>query len=166
MEPELVSKESFWVLGVLKRVDSDQPGFFDDMWMKYFMPVEGLVRPYSLDQAYYGVFFHPDDRQTPLDYLAGMAVSDVPEGEGIAVPSGCNKLSLKQVPAARYAVYRCTFKDIGQASDFITGEWLPASPYEYDHPLPGFEYYPADAACSDSCVQIYIPVKSRAEQAS
>ena len=161
MEPEIVCKEAFTVLGVLKQVDAKQPGFFDEMWMKYFMPVEELVRPYSLDQAYYGVFFHPDDRSAAPDYLAGMAVRDCPDLDGIAVPGRREKLVHRLVPAARYAVYRCTFKDLGQASDFILGKWLPASPYEYAHPLPDFEFYPPEAACSDSCVLIYIPVREK-----
>ena len=157
MEPTLVLKESFYVLGVLAQVDPDQPGFFDDMWMKKFMPVENLVRQFSTDQAYYGVFLHPADPQACPDYLAGMAVAGDVLDDCAAL--ACGKLVLRQVPTARFAIYPCCFRDLGQASDFIHGKWLPTSPYEYAYPLPEFEYYPPGAATSDSPVLIYIPVR-------
>ncbi len=149
-------------MGVLARVDPDRPGFFDDMWMKKFMPVEVLVRQFSLDQACYGVFFHQDDPDSPPDYLAGMVVS-LQECACLECEVEFQRanLTIRQVPAARYAVYECTFRDLGQASDFILGKWLPGSPWEYDFPLPGFEFYPPEAATSDSPVLIYIPVREK-----
>lgn len=157
MEPKIILMEGFSVMGVMARVDPDQPGFFDEMWMKRFMPAEERIRKYATDQAYYGVFFHPQDPQAPVDYLAGMAVSG-PEARAEA-----GDIVIRQVPSATYAVYECTFRDLGQASDFLLGRWLPASPYEYAHPLPDFEYYPPSCECSDSAVLIYIPVRKKSE---
>ena len=46
-----------------------------------------------------------------MDYLAGMAVEGV-----VDVPEG---LTLREVPASRYAVFECTVKTISDTYDWI-----------------------------------------------
>jgi len=78
-------------------------------------------------------------------------------GEVASIPNG---LVVREVPAARYAVFECTLKTIGETWDRIFQDWLPASQYENDAPLPSFECFPPDdARAGDFPVSIYVPVR-------
>jgi len=125
---------------------------FQDIWMNRFMARLGGIQPLSTDGAYYGVEFRLPDLGA-MDYLAGMAVGDVP-----AVPDG---LVLRDLPAARDAVFRCTVATIRQTFDAIFGHWLPNSPYELDPAAPGVEFYPPDTASADSPVLLHLPIRPK-----
>jgi len=86
--------------------------------------------------------------------MAGMAVGDVD-----SVPEGP---VVREVPAARYALFTCTMRTIGTTWEYIYKDWLPASQYENDAPLPSFEYYPPDdERAGDFPVSIYVPVREK-----
>lgn len=151
MEPEFQDRAAFRVMGILARVTPENEDFHD-IWMNRFMARHDEIHPLSTDGAYYGVEFASDE-QGAMDYLAGMAV-----GEVGSVPEG---LVVRDVPAARDAVFECTVATIGQTFDAIFGRWLPDSPYEHDPGKPGFERYPPDTATGDSPVLIHVPIRPK-----
>lgn len=152
MEPRFVDREALRVMGVLVRCRPEAADF-GDIWMNQFMSRHDEVAPLSTDGAYYGVDYMPDD-QGLMEYVAGMAVGDVE-----AVREG---LVLREVPAARYAVFECTVSTIGEAYGHIHGAWLPSSEeYELHDRKPGLEYYPPNTESNESPVFIYIPVRPK-----
>lgn len=150
MEPEIVRRDAFTVLGVLARtgVGAD----IQQIWMDQFMQRHDEVRPFSVDQAYYGVDYMPLNEQFG-EYLAGMAVP-----EGTVAPHG---LVARRVPAALYAVCQCTVDTVPEAAERVFSEWLPRSEYERDYGAPGIEYYPANTERGSSPVLVYLPVRPR-----
>jgi predicted transcriptional regulator YdeE len=121
------------------------------IWMEQFMPHAEQIRPFSVDNAFYGAWIFIDENTTA--YLAGMAVEDLP-----VVPAG---LVEKELPAAQYAVFDCTVQTIGQTLDWAYHQWLPGSPFEYDISASDFEYYPPSRQTGDELAQIYIPVRQK-----
>ena len=154
MEPKMVTRDAFTVMGVQERFldpEKEDSGF-EAIWMKRFMAFHDQIKPLSTDKAFYGVGF-PTDEGNAIDYLAGMAVADVP-----GIPEG---LLVREVPGGRYAVFECIVKTIGETYDEIFGDWLSGSAYEHDSRRPGFEYYPPDCTTGDSPAWIYIAIVKR-----
>jgi predicted transcriptional regulator YdeE len=147
MEPHMVDREAFTVVGAAKR---GMLGEFKygEIWENQFMPMHEILKPYSIDGGYYGVTVGEDDH---LVYLAGMAVADLLE-----IPVGAEKLVVK---AAHYAVFDCVVATIGETWQSAYGQWLPASAYELDTSAVDFEYYPPYPGQGEMKVEIYIPVK-------
>ena len=94
-----------------------------------------------------------------MDYLAGMAVTDVQ-----GVPEG---LTLREVPGSRYAVFECTVATISDTYDWIFDQWLKEAPY----PRPGegssradFERYPPATDSGDSPVLLYIALEDEPDK--
>ena len=154
MEAKIVNREAFKVMGVLVRANPKDADY-GDIWEKQFMPSHDRISPLSTDKAYYCVYFETGE-EGMADIMAGMAVGEVASiSEGLVV---------REVPAARYAVFECTMKTIGKTWEYIFKDWLPASQYEADAPLPGFEYFPPDAErAGDFPVSIYVPVREKGQ---
>ena len=92
-----------------------------------------------------------------MDYLAGMAVFGVADVED--VPAG---LTLREVPASRYATFECTVKTISDTYDRIFGEWLKANPYprpRQGSPKADFERYPPATDSGDTPVLLHIALE-------
>jgi predicted transcriptional regulator YdeE len=153
MEPKIVQRDAFTVIGIITPFEPGKPDFFNDMWLNRFPPREDEVKPLSRDKAYYGVYYHDQADPLKMEYLAGMAVENASE-----VPEG---LVARQVPAARYVVCECRVGNIPEASDYLFGQWLPASPYEYDSPGCDFEYYPPSTETGEDPVLLYIPIREK-----
>jgi predicted transcriptional regulator YdeE len=153
MEPRFVEREAFWVVGVedeAYKIEEVDPGF-DDLWMNRFMAKHDEIQPFSVDGAYYGVWFGTQGSDLSSGtYLAGMAVE-----EGADVPEGW---SLREVPAATYAVFDTTLRDIGEATEFALDRWLPGAEYRYDGDAPRFDYMPPDTSGPETPVSVWIPV--------
>ena len=84
--------------------------------------------------------------------MAVTGVQTAPEG-----------LTLRQVPASRYAVFECTVKTISATYDWIFGQWLKTAPY----PRPGegsskadFERYPPNTDSGDTAVLLHIAIEA------
>lgn len=148
MVPEFAARKEIIVLGLMEHFTSENEDY-EGIWKRY-MTYHGGISSLSIDGAYYGVYF---DREDGVDYLAGMSV------ERVDVAS--EDLTLRVVPAANCAVFKCTVKSIGQTYDKIFKDWLPASQYEHDIPLPVFERYPPNTKTSSDPVLIYIPVRKK-----
>lgn len=153
VEPKIVQREEFTVLGVLvENLSPDELGGFEEVWGERFMSYHDRIEPLSTDKAYYGVTFATEGGGT-VNYLAGMAVAGVEEA-----PEG---LVLRRIPAGKEAVFQATVATIHKAYHLIFGEWLPASAYELDVSMPGFERYPPGTSGVDSPVFIHVPVRER-----
>lgn len=144
MEPQIVEKEGFIVMGVLS-AEAHENDDFETPWND-FMSHDEKVKAHSTDGAYYGVNF---GEKGAMEYLAGMAVEGVEDA-----PQG---LALREVPGGRYAVFGCTVATIHEAYENIFGEWLPASRYEHDA-RPDFERYGPDTTSGGDEVLIHIPI--------
>ena len=113
-----------------------------------------MVRPLSLDKAYYGIFFYAPERAgRPASYLAGMRVAHIPETLADWV--------VREIPAARYAVFETTLAQIGDTTDHALTRWLPEAGYEHDYPRSHFDFMPPEATRPGSPVTVWIPIRHK-----
>jgi predicted transcriptional regulator YdeE len=150
MEPKIVRREAFQVMGVVAHFSSAAEDF-GPLWEEY-MVFHDEIEPLSTGEGHYGVYLSADHSQ-PLDYLAGMAVQ---AAEG--APEG---VEVRELPAALYAVFECAFQDIGATYGHIRYEWLESSEYEQDRAKLGFDYFPPARAGGGSRMEIWFPVKRK-----
>jgi predicted transcriptional regulator YdeE len=68
---------------------------------------------------------------------------------------------VRPVPAARYIAARTPVKEIAATAEYLFGEWLPASPYDYAAPLCDLEIYPPDTEKPDSPVWVCVPIREK-----
>ena len=150
MEPKIVRREAFVVMGVVGHFRSAAENF-GPLWNEY-MTFHEQIEPLSVGEGHYGVYLGADHTK-PIDYLAGMAVQDA-----AGAPGG---VEVREVPAALYAVFECSFQAIGPTYGHIWDEWLQSSAYEQDTSKPGFDYFPPGTTDGDSPMEIWFPVKKR-----
>jgi predicted transcriptional regulator YdeE len=143
MEPRIVNREAFKVMGVVGHFGSAAENF-GPLWEEKYMSFHEQIEPLSAGQGHYGVYLGADHTK-PIDYLAGMAVQEAADA-----PQG---VEVREVPAALYAVFECSFQAIGPTYDYIWGEWLQSSAYEQDTSKLSF----------DSSIEIWFPVKKRSD---
>ena len=157
MEPKLVDRDGFFVMGLLERVPppDEEHAFFRDIWKRY-MAHHKTIEALSDAKGWYGVCFDVEP-EGALDYLAGMAVP-----ADAACPDG---LVVRGVPAGRYAVFACTVATIHDTYEHIFHSWLDASPCVHDAPKPCFEHYGPGTDSDGSEVWIHIPIREKESQA-
>jgi predicted transcriptional regulator YdeE len=150
MEPEILRREKFLVMGTLTRLEpaTESPEKFGAIWSDFEAHHEEIQR-HSTDRRYYGVSFSAG-QDGCVDYLAGMATAPVE-----TIPEG---LVVREVPAARYAVFKCPVQAIAQTYGYIFGEWRGTSAHEIDSSAPTFEEYPP-VGDTQSPVLIHIPIR-------
>jgi AraC family transcriptional regulator len=151
MEPKITNREAFAILGLQERFSHGKEDF-EGIW-KRFMAYHDQIRALSIDGAYYGANFVVKEGQQ-MDYLAGMAVTEVQD-----VPEG---LTLREVPASRYAVFECTVETISDTYDWIFDKWLPTAPHgrpSRGSPKAAFERYPPGTDSGDTAVLIHIALE-------
>jgi len=156
MEPKMVTRDAFTLMGVMERFAHGNEDF-EGIW-KRFMRYHDQIQPLSTDKVYYGVYFVIDEGKE-LDCLAGMAVADVD-----SIPDG---LVVREVPAARYAVFECTVETISDTYDWIFGQWLKTAPYARpgeNSPKADFERYPPATDSGDTPVLIHIVLEDEPEE--
>lgn len=151
MEPKIVRREAFKVMGVVGHFRSAAENF-GPLWEEQYMSVHYQIEPLSAGEGHYGVYLGADHSQ-PIDYLAGMAV----QGTAVA-PEG---IEVHEVPEAQYAVFACSFQALGPTYGYIWGEWLQSSQYEQDTSKLGFDYYPPGTTDAESPIEIWLPVKGK-----
>ena len=155
MEPEIMRKEAFTLLGLQERFTPDNEDH-EGIW-KRFMKYHDQIQAFSIDRAYYGANFGAEEGQA-IDYLAGMAVTGVQD-----VPKG---LTLREVPASRYAVFECTVQTISSTYDWIFGQWLKKALYprpSEDSAKADFERYPSATDSGDTPVLLHIALEDEQE---
>ena len=149
MQPKIINRNSFQVMGTLTRItpENENVETFGTIWQQ-FEAHRHLNMPRSTDQKYYGISFNTGEKGV-RDYLAAMAVKNV-----TATPK---ELVVREIPAAQYAVFECDVQKIGETYQFIFREWLPNSHYAFSELAPAFEEYPSE--CDDETpVLIHIPI--------
>ncbi len=152
MKPKITGRDAFVVLGTMTRITpADENSETYGLIWKNFESFHDQIKPLSTDGAYYGVSFAASE-EGGFDYVAGMAVEDVS-----ATSEG---LVMRNIPAARYAVFECAVQSIGDTYRAIFSEWLPSSPYMLSSSAPSFEQYPP-ADEEGSLVRIHIPVEAK-----
>ena len=151
MEPTIVHKETFALLG-LQECFTPETADFEGIWKRY-MAYHDQIQAQSTDGACYGANFASADHSAPIDYLAGMAVrgaADAPEGA-----------QAREVSAALYAVFECSFQEIGLTYGYIWGEWLQTSGSEQDTTKLGFDFLPPGTSDGPSPIEIWFPVRKK-----
>ena len=153
MDPKIVDRDAFKVMGVIGHFASAAEDF-GPLWEEEYMSFHSQVEPLSAGDGHYGVYLGADHTK-PIDYLAGMAVQDA-----AGAPEG---VQVREVPAAKYAVFECSFQEIGPTYGYIWGEWLQSGPYEQDTSKLGFDYFPPGTTDGDSPMEVWLPVKRKDE---
>lgn len=153
MQPQIVTKPAFTVIGMLLRatpMSPEIPRLWDD-----FGPRMDEIPHQAEPNASYGLMDHFDEAMSHFDYMAGCSVTTVDE-----LPEGMQPW---EVGANTYAVFEATLPTLGEVWGHIYDAWLPTSGYQ-PAAGPTFERYgehfdPADAS---STLDIYIPVEKQA----
>lgn len=149
MEPKIITRESFTVLGIQARIDPMKADY-GMIWEKQFMPHHDAIRSLAIDAGYYGVYFGTEE-PGKVDFIAGISVGPVEH-----VPEG---LVIREISPAKYAVVECNMEAIGPTWGFIYGEWLPnADHYEEETQKACFEYFPPGTEKGEGQVSIHVPV--------
>ena len=149
MEPKIVSKSAFTVVGMKYR-GKNENNEIAQMWGVFVPRIREI--PHITDQdTCYGIC-HDLEENDVFEYVAGIAVTSVEN-----VPEG---MVSWEVPAQKYAVFPCTLPTIHEAYHYAFETWLPQSGYRRAEG-PDFELYDAtfEPDVEDSQLYIYIPIK-------
>ena len=154
MNYDLKERDAFTIMGTQTRItsaDEKNPDTYTKIW-DAFDQYRTQLRPISAEWRFYGVTF-ATNKKDAFDYIAGMSVhSD-------ATPPD-KALVTRNVPAAKYAVFKCAGQDMGKTYQYIYGEWLPKSRYNLDKNACCFEQY-APREWMNRPVYIYIPISPK-----
>ncbi|MDX9955812.1 MAG: GyrI-like domain-containing protein [Anaerolineae bacterium] len=150
MEPQIIQKEAFSVVGVKLHCFMGQPNDFSQLWGQLFGRM-GEIENITEQGISYGVMDAYDESTGGWDYIAAFSVD-----AGTIAPEGMVKLD---IPAATYAVFSYTMPTIQETYDMIYQQWLPQSVYEHAH-TPELERYGMTFNPEDpnSQFEIYVPV--------
>jgi AraC family transcriptional regulator len=157
MEPRIVTKEAFAVVGIpfSGRISHDpyEDGENNNEIGKVWDELNSRAAEFKhWSGPGIGLCFGSPDSDEPW-YLAGGEVSAVED-----VPTG---MIVQHVAAQKYAVFECTLPTIGQTYGYIMEQWQPASGYERAE-APDFELYDEKWDNKDplgSPMHIYWPIK-------
>ena len=146
MEPEIVTKAAFSVIGMCYLGDNKQQEI-GKLWGQ-FLPRAQEIKEKSA--VAYGVCGEMGENGR-FHYMAGFA-SDQPE-----TPAGMERW---EIPEQNYAIFPCTIDNIGETYQYIFEKWLPQTSYKLAG-TPDFEFYPAEFdPISNKEMAIYLPVKT------
>jgi predicted transcriptional regulator YdeE/DNA-binding transcriptional MerR regulator len=157
MEPRIVTKEAFTVVGIPFKgfissgpyEDGENNNEIGKAWDEFNARARE-IKHWSGPAI--GLCFGMPNREEPW-YIAGAEVSQVD-----ATPAG---MMARNVPAQKYAVFACTLPTLSQTYKRIMDEWQPASGYERAD-APDFEVYDEDWNMNDeqhSIMYVYWPIK-------
>ena len=148
MNPEIIAKPAFQVIGLKIRAPAKSPEIAQ-LWDK-FVPRIGEFGHSPEPHVSYGLMDHFD--AGAMDYMAGNPV----EATAPLLPG----MERWDVPANTYAVFAATLPTIGPVFDAIFSQWLPSSGY-IQAAGTYFERYGADFSPQHPQLQIYIPIKRK-----
>jgi len=154
MEPRIVSKPGFTVVGVKYRGKNENQEI-PEVWGEFGSRFSDFKHR-SEEGIAYGAMDNYDPDIGEFDYVAGVAISSS-KGQ----PAD---LTVWDIPGATYAVFTTTLPAIRSAFDSIYHDWLPASDYQRQSG-PEFELYDErfDPQDPESELDIYIPVERKQE---
>jgi AraC family transcriptional regulator len=148
MEPKIVSRPAFTVVGVLYR-GKNEHGEVPQMWDHQLLPRVQEIPHQVTPHLAYGVMDHYDPQTGEFDYLAGFGVERVTE-----LPEGMVSWT---VPAQTYAIFSCTLPTVMDGIRAAYG-WLKESGAQRAAG-PEFEFYDEHFQGGDSALYIYLPIK-------
>ena len=151
MNFKIIDRDAIKVMGVIGHFASAAEDH-TQLWEKDFMAFHDQIKSLSAVEGYYGVYLGADHTK-PMDILAGMVVQDA-----AGAPEG---VQVREVPAAKYAVFECLFQEIGSTYGYIWGEWLRTSAYEQDTAKLGFDFFPPATTDGSSPMEIWFPIKKK-----
>jgi predicted transcriptional regulator YdeE len=70
-------------------------------------------------------------------------------------------VEVREVPAALYAVFACSFQKIGPTYGYIWDAWLHTSAYRQDTSKLGFDFFPPGTADGESRMEVWFPVRAK-----
>lgn len=157
MEPRIITKEAFTVVGVPFSGRISHAPYEDGQTNNEIGKAWDELNARTAEIKHWrgpgiGLCFGSPESGEPW-YIAGAEVSAVEH-----VPAG---MMAQRVPAQKYAVFDCTLPTIGQTYSFIMEQWQPASGYERAD-APDFELYGEHWDDNDpmgSPMSIYWPIK-------
>ena len=165
IEPEIVKKDSFKILGVAQRSGKSEDGNpmpidCKSVWDRFEAGnYEEGIRPYISSPGYIGGFVDCYDGE--YTYLMGCQVSDT-----ASVPQG---LSLKEIPANEYLVFRASpvpgnqsGEAIGKLVQYAHAVWLPRHDYiTGTRDLAFFELYLPGETEGTVQAEIWMPISGK-----
>lgn len=154
MEPRIVSKPGFTVVGVKYRGKNENQEI-PELWGEFGSRFSDFKHR-TEEVIAYGVMDNFDPALGDFDYVAGVAVSSSKDQPA--------DLTIWDVPHATYDVFTSTLPAIRSTFDHIYHEWLPSSDFQR-RPGPEFELYDErfDTQDPKSELDIYIPVERKEE---
>ena len=156
MEPKFKKLDEMVVVG-LQALNTCQHNVIPRLWQR-FLQREREVRHVAVKNVGLGVSFGIEKKESESEFfhLVGHIVNsteDIPEG-----------MTYRRIPAHDYAVFthKGPLSALGKTYDFIYGERLPKSDYEYDDSNE-IEWYDDrfDPVSEDSEFEIYVPIKKK-----
>ena len=152
MEPKIVSREAFQVVGMKYRGKNENREI-PQLWRDYgarWKEIQDVVNP----EIAYGVMDNYDEASGEFDYIASMEVGQVKD-----IPEGMVSVEL---PEQTYAVFPCTLATIRESYDAALKKWLPESDYKHSGG-PEFELYDEnfDPQDLESEFYYYMPIKKK-----
>ena len=150
MEPKIVSRPAFTVVGMKYRGKNEQ-NEIPQLWSQ-FGPRMGEIKHKVDRDIAYGVMGNLDESSGEFDYVAAIEVENADD-----LPNGMVSWG---VPEQTYAVFTCTLPTIRETFQHVYETWLPQSAYQRGMDVE-FELYDADFDPEDpsSEMTIYIPIK-------
>lgn len=150
MEPEIVQREAFTVVG-LKYRGKNENSEIPQLW-RALMPRTGEIQHIAEHHVAYGINDNMDESTGEWDYVAGFAVHSAEK-----IPPGMVRC---EVPRGTYAIFSCTLPTVGETYMHAYRTWVPQSGYQLAGG-PDFELYdeafnPEDP---ESKMYIYVPIK-------
>lgn len=148
MEPQIVSRPAFTLMGLKHHVRPFDPGIMQ-LWQQIGMRM-GEIQPFVTGAASYGVSDNMDTATGEFDYTAAFEVRpDAP------VPAGMVRL---EIPPQTYAVFPCAMDQIQETYTQIYAS-LPQTGYTRASG-PEFEYYDEHFEPNNpkAVYQVYVPV--------
>lgn len=152
MNPEIISREAFTVVGLKYRGENETGEDIPRLWGELAKVLEGIDNPLD-PSAPCGVVDNYDEEIAAFDYVAGVIVN-----EPHHVPLGMTKWD---IPEQTYAVFKCTSEHLDETYREIYEHWLPHSSYrrgegpEFEQYSPGF----LEGEEETGEVRIHIPIK-------
>jgi AraC family transcriptional regulator len=148
MEPKIVSKPAFTVVGITYRGKNEHEEI-PALWDHQILPRREEIQHRSTPPAAYGIVDNHDPTSGNFDYLAGFGVdiaADIPTG-----------MVIWHVPAQTYAVFTTTLWKLRATFDQVRA-WLLSSGHQRADG-PEFELYDEHYVGNDSDMYLCIPIK-------
>jgi len=152
MNPEIIERAEFSVLGITARINPMEADY-QDLWGNQFTPRQNEIFALAAEPGCYSFYFGTE-QEGLADFIAGVIVE-----QGTPAPEG---LVVRAAPGGQYAVFACTMATLSPTWGQIYAEWLPSSEYVEDESRPSYEYYAVDMGEGpDAPLTIHVPIVAK-----